>query len=155
MSYKKSSALKHLEMPLQIFKKISLKAQKSLKLKSTSLSAKMNFACKICEESHFLNLCASFEPHLCSSFMNSDPSCPFLLPLFGVPLDCFTIYLCCPGNPTVWGWWLHHALVSRLKSFHFAGRVGIMTPGSTAVYLNPDSVLRMTMSWVYVCQLLY
>lgn len=50
----------------------------------------------------------------------------------------------------VWGWWLHHALVSRLKSFHFVGRVGIMTPGSTAVYLNPDSVLRMTMSQVYV-----
>ena len=133
-------------MPLQIFKKIWLKAGKSLKLKRASSSTKMNFACRICEESHFLNLCASSEPRLCSAFMNSDPLCPFLLPLFGLPLDCFAIYLCCPGNPTVWGWWLHPALVSRSKSFNFAGRVGIVTSGSAAVYLNPNSVCRMTMS---------
>lgn len=30
-----------------------------------------------------------------------------------------------------------------------------MTPGSAAVYLNAVSVLRMTVSEVYICQLLY
>lgn len=111
----------------------------------------MHFASRNCEESGFLNLCASFEPHLCSAFINSYPLCPFLLPLCGTPLDCFTIYLCYLGNPTVWGWWLHPALVSRLKSFNFAGRDGIVTPGSAAVYLNPVSILRMTMSRCIHC----
>lgn len=35
-------SLMHFEMPFQIFKKIYLKAEKSLKLKSTFLSAKIN-----------------------------------------------------------------------------------------------------------------